>query len=151
MLNCGGIIGIVLQKEQRSALNAALQHQPLNPLPFNQMLLDNFIEILLIHIGIPGFFRVNDYNGAFVAAAEAAGAVDSYLAFAVDTQFFTAVFYIFAHLPGIKSLAAGGAVFAVVGAKEYVSGVIGHFDQVLGLDFKGCYNSRLLDRFLLII
>ena len=82
------------------------------------MLVNNFIEIFFVDEGIPDGFGVDDYDGAFGAAAHTAAAIDADLAFAVNAQFFTPVLYIFSHFTGIEALTAWAAVFSIIGAEK---------------------------------
>ena len=72
----------------------------------------DFIQIFFVHIGVPGFFRVNDHDRAFFAAVKAAGLIDAYLARTMYTQFLAALFHIGACSTGAKVLTTGPAIAA---------------------------------------
>src|SRR5262245_12560004 len=53
-----------------------LQHQPLDTAPFDEVGLEDLVEILGRPVGVPNAFRVDHHGGAELAAIEAAGGVD---------------------------------------------------------------------------
>ena len=80
----------------------------------------DFIQIFFVHVGIPGFFRVNHHDRAFFTSVETAGLIDTYLTRAMYAQFLAAFFHIGARLAGAKILATGSAVGALITADEYM-------------------------------
>lgn len=115
------------------------------------MLVDDFINIILVDKGVPGLVRVNHDNRAEVAAVQAACRVDTYLARTHQPKRLAAFFHIVAHCLRIVLGTALAAVFALVGAEEYVVFIMGH--TLLEIACKICdyarffwFNKRLTPR-----
>lgn len=96
-----------------------------NP-PMPQMLLDNFVDIVFIVVGVPDPFRINRHYRPLAAAVHATGVVDAALSRAVQMQFFNLLLGVIAHNLGAMVRATGAAVFALVGTEEYVVFVVAH-------------------------
>jgi len=90
------------------------------------MLLDNFINIRVIGIFVPGFVRIYHQNRSFLATIQAAGIVNPAPALPGDFQFFKFVFGIVPHRLRIKIGTTNRAVIPLIGAKEYVVLVVAH-------------------------
>src|SRR5574340_1670286 len=97
---------------------ASLQLQALDDTPLFEMDLEDLVEVGLVHVGIPDAFRIHDQQRTFVAAVEAAGAVDAALAFAVEIGELDLFLQVVADLLDASSAAAFGAVVALVGAEK---------------------------------
>lgn len=91
------------------------------------MLLDNFIQILAIKVAIPDGFRVDDHDRPLCTAIKTTRRVDAHPARAADSKLLAAFFHVISHGACIKTLAAGTAIRAQVGAKENVVIVIRHW------------------------
>src|SRR5262249_27528322 len=101
--------------------------QPLDHAPVAQVLVDDLVDVALVDIGVPDRVGVDDHAGALLAAVEAAGLVDSYLALAGEPELFHALLGVVAHLRAAARVAAGtiGVRVALVTAEENVLRVIG--------------------------
>src|SRR4051812_43308844 len=91
------------------------------------MLGDDFVDVFLVDIGIPGLARIHDEYRAFIAAVEASGAVDANLALATrQAELLDFFLGVFPDLGGFMIVAAAFAVLALIAAKEYMMRVIAH-------------------------
>jgi hypothetical protein len=99
-----------------------------------KMLLNDFVDVFLIHVCVPDIFRVNDNDRAFVATVEAACIVDAYsLALAVKSKRFNAAFCIIAH--GLRALvvAADCPIFTLIDTEKHMPLIVAHgIYQVVG-------------------
>ena len=84
------------------------------------MLFEDFVDVGLVHVGVPDPFGVDDEQRALVAAVHAAGAVDAAFAFAVQASLLDLFFQVVAHALAAGVAAALGAVVALVGAEKDV-------------------------------
>src|SRR3569832_1720472 len=103
--------------------------QALDDLSADDMLVDDFIDVFRIDIGVPGALRINDQHRAFFAAIQAAGLVDPHLALAVQIEFLDAPLRMLLRRLGAARSAAGPAVIAFVDAEKdvlLVKGLVGH-------------------------
>ncbi|OMP13991.1 hypothetical protein COLO4_00490 [Corchorus olitorius] len=105
--------------DQRQAARA-VDHQPFNGFAFDQMALDDFVDVFLVDEGVPDGLGVDHHDRTEFAAVEAAGLVDAHAAFTVDAEFLAALLGVFLHGLGAKVGAAARAVLAFVQAKENV-------------------------------
>src|SRR5512146_3120646 len=99
---------------------ASLQLQALDNTPLLEVDLEDFVDVGLVHIGIPDAVRVHDQQRALVAAVEAAGAVDAAFALAVEVGVLDLLLQVIAHLLPAGRTAALSAVVALVGAEKDV-------------------------------
>jgi hypothetical protein len=100
--------------------------QALNHPPVDQVLIDDFVNILLIDIAVPDVVGIDHYDRTFTAAIQTPGSIDTDFAGTGDTQFLAALFRVIAHCLGIEALTAGGTVGAQVNAEEDMISVVGH-------------------------
>ena len=56
-----------------------LDAQPFHDATVNQMLVNDFVQISMIHIGIPDCIRIDDDDRPFGAAIQATGIIDAHL------------------------------------------------------------------------
>jgi hypothetical protein len=103
-----------------------LDPQPLDHPAVKQMLLDDLLHILLIDIGIPDSFGIDDHYRSFFAAVKAAGGIDANPTGAGYTQVLAALFGIIAHGQRIEALTACAAVFAKIGAEKHMVAIVRH-------------------------
>src|SRR3569833_4187775 len=97
---------------------ASLQLQALDNTPLLEVDLEYFVDIGCVHLGIPDAFGVHDQQRALIAAVEAAGTVDTALAFAVEMNVLDLFLQVIAHLLAAGRAAAFGAVVTLVGAEK---------------------------------
>src|SRR5487761_2652604 len=64
-----------------------------------QMLLDDLVDVVLVDIGVPGFFRVHDDAGALLAAVQTTRLVDAHSAFAGEIELFHTLLGV---VPGLR-------------------------------------------------
>jgi hypothetical protein len=96
-----------------------LNFQPLHLVPIPQMLLDDLIEILFIHIGVPGALGIDDDDRTFLATIQASGGVDAdFILIVGDAELLDLVLDIIARLLRAVIAAASFAVFALIGTEE---------------------------------
>jgi hypothetical protein len=88
------------------------------------MLVNDFIDVFLIDIGVPDAFGINHQYRSFLATVQAAGLVDADLARAIQVKRLDAALGMF--LRGLRTAigAAWTPVFALVQAKKYMLLVI---------------------------
>ena len=96
----------------------------------NQVLIDDFVDIGMVHVLIPGLLGVDDQHGAVLAAVQAACGVDAYLIRATDTQFLATLFGVVAQFLGTTVITGLAPIIALVSAEEDVVLVVAH-DQKL--------------------
>jgi len=82
------------------------------------MLIDDFVDVFLIHIGVPDLFRINDHHGPLLAAIQATGLVDPDLSLAVLTGFLEPLFRIITELRRPTLRATPSTIFAKVLAEK---------------------------------
>lgn len=90
------------------------------------MLLEYFVDILLVDIGVPGPFRVYHQHRALLAAIQTAGSIDPGISRPGYPQRLTALFGVIAHFFSMKTLAAGAVAIALISTEKDVVFVIRH-------------------------
>jgi hypothetical protein len=70
-------------------------HQAIDDPAVYQVLLDDFVQVLVVHIGVPRALRVNHQYRPFFATVEATGLIDADLARAGQSQFLHARLQVF--------------------------------------------------------
>ncbi len=100
--------------------------QALDRAPVKKVFLNDFINVVTVHIGVPHLFRVDDKHRAFGTAVETTRIVDAYVSGLMDPQRLAALLGIITHSTGIEVLAATTAIFAPIGAEKYVVTIIRH-------------------------
>ena len=100
--------------------------QALNHIAFDQVFIDDFIDIVFIDVGIPRFFRVNDDDRSLVATIQATGVVDADFFLAAQLQRFNALLGVIAQFLRTEIVATFGAALTLVGAEKDVILVITH-------------------------
>lgn len=90
------------------------------------MLINDFIDVLLINEGVPGFIRVDHHNRPQITAIKTTGGVNPNPALARQTQLFNTLLGILPHLTGMMILATGPAILTLIGAKKDMMRVITH-------------------------
>jgi len=101
-------------------------HSPAMP----QMFFDNLINIFNISIGIPDALWIYGDYWTPVTAIHAPGSIDPHPALARQAKRLDPVFGIGPRFQGVRILAAGAAIFALVRAKKYVVAIISHIMDV---------------------
>lgn len=82
------------------------------------MLIDNFVDVLLVDVGVPHALGVNRNYGALFTAIHAAGVIDTTFARAGKLELFDFFFRIIAHRLRVFIRATSAAIVALVDAKE---------------------------------
>src|SRR5205085_3832421 len=103
-----------------------LDPQALDDAPVHQVLVDDLVDVLLVHARVPDFLRIHDHHRALVAAVQAAGLVDPDLALAVELELLDALLGVFLHRLGAVARAAVFGSLALVEAEEDVVFVEAH-------------------------
>ena len=103
-----------------------IKFQAFHDVAFDQMFIDDFIDIIFIDIGVPRFFRVNDDHRAFVTTIQATGIVDADFSLAAQLQRFNALFGIIAQFLRAEIVAAFGIALALIGAEKNMVLIITH-------------------------
>jgi hypothetical protein len=94
--------------------------QPVNDFSADQVAVDDFIDVMVVDVGVPRAFRIDHHDRAFFAAVEAAGLVDADLALAAQVQVLDAAFRMFLGVLCAFVKAARTSFFALIQAKKYV-------------------------------
>ena len=106
---------------------ATSDSEPLDHAPIFEMFLNDFVDVFLVHIGVPDVFRINDNDGTFIAAVKATCIVDAYsLALAIEPKRFDAAFCIVAHGLRAMVVTADRPVFALVDTEKYMPLIVAH-------------------------
>jgi hypothetical protein len=100
--------------------------QAFNDTSMDEVFLDDFVYVIIIHVGIPYPFRINGYHRPLAAAIHTSGGIDPDAALARQAKYLDPVFCVGTGRQGIEVLAAGTAIFTLVGAKKYVITIIRH-------------------------
>lgn len=103
-----------------------LNSQALNDITFDQMLIDDFINVVFIDIGIPCFIRVNDDNRPFIAAIKATCIIDTDFFLAAQFQGFNTLLGIVAQLLSAEIVTAFGTALTLIGAEKNMILIIAH-------------------------
>ena len=94
--------------------------QSLDDLATAQVTLDDLVEIFVVDVGVPDGLGVDDQDGSGLAAVEAAGTVDPYLACTMDAEVLAALLDVGARVGRTALVTALAAVFALVGTEEHM-------------------------------
>ena len=102
-----------------------IQHERLNTQTLDyasvdEMFIDDFIEIILVDIGVPDPFRIHDDSRPQFTTTETPGDIDTHATFAVDAEFLGAFFDIVAHRARIKIRATTLTGFTLIGTEKSV-------------------------------
>lgn len=107
----------------------ALDPQSLNDSSIFQVFLDDFVDVLFIHICVPDIFRVDHNDRSLIATVKTSSVVDAYsLTLAVEPQCFDTFLGVIAHSLGIVIITAQRSCLALVYTKKYMSLVVAHKD-----------------------
>jgi hypothetical protein len=91
------------------------------------MLLDDFIDIFLIHIRVPDIFRIHHDDGTLVATVKAPGIVDPYsFCLAVQPERLHTGFSIIPHGLGPMIITANGPWFPLIHTEKYMALIVAH-------------------------
>lgn len=102
----------------------ALDAQALHDLATDQVLVDDFINIFLVYIGVPDAFRVHHNYGPFLTAVKTTSLVNPDHALAVHIGLLETFLGIITQLRRTEFGAAPAAIFALVLAEKYVPLVV---------------------------
>lgn len=106
--------------------------QPLNRFSFEQMLVNNLINILLIHVGVPDIVRIDNDHRPLFTAVETSCRINSNRAFFSSyPQFFTTFFSVVTHFLRIKILATLTAVLPLISAEKHMMAIIRHYSILM--------------------
>jgi hypothetical protein len=104
----------------------SLELKALDYMPLDEVLVDNFIHVLAIDVGVPDRLGIHHHDRSFLAAIQTAGGIDAHPALPRDTERFAALLGVITHRLRIEALAAGAAILPEVGTEEDVMTVPGH-------------------------
>lgn len=107
-------------------LSVTLDLQALDNPAMQQVLLDDFVDIFPIHVGVPDTFRVDDDYRSFLTAVKTSCRVDTDAPLARKPQRLAALLGIVTHGLRIKALAACTAIRALVDTEKNVITIIVH-------------------------
>jgi hypothetical protein len=122
------------------SLSRASYFQSLDDAAVNQMLLNDFLDVFLINVAVPDFFRVNDDDRTLVAAIHATRLVDADPATAFELQLADAVLGVGLSRCGTQIVAAALAVATLVATEKYVVFVVTHAEVRLVVGCACCDN-----------
>jgi hypothetical protein len=91
-----------------------------------QVLLDDFVDIFPIHVGVPDAFRVDDDYRPFLAAVKTSCRVDPDTPLVRKSQCLAALLGIVTHGLRIKALSTCAAIRALVDTEKNVITIIVH-------------------------
>ena len=103
-----------------------LDLQALDNPAMQQVILDDFVDIFPVHIGVPDAFRVDDDYRAFITAVKTSCRVDPDTPLARKPQRLAALLRIVTHGLRIIALAACTAIRALVDTEKNVILIIVH-------------------------
>src|SRR5690349_18408782 len=103
-----------------------LDPQALDDAPVHEVLVDDLVDVVLVHVGVPDLLGIDDDDRPFLAAVEAARLVDADHALAVELELLDALLGVFLHRLGAMAGAAVLGRIALVEAKEDVVLVVAH-------------------------
>src|SRR3989304_5910988 len=106
--------------------------QALHHAPMLQMLADDFVQIALVHIGVPDAFRINHQHRPLIARPHAARRVDAHgVCFCGQPQGFLLVLDVIAHLLRTEIVAAILSGFALISAEENMLVKVTHKNNLM--------------------
>src|SRR5688500_15458659 len=114
----------------RVAATAMSDAQALDDAAAHEVLLDDLVDVLLVHVRVPGLLGVDHHHRSQLAAVEAAGLVDAHLALAGELELLDALLGVLLHRLGAVAGAAILGGLALVEAEEHVVLVVAH-DAIL--------------------
>ena len=82
------------------------------------MLVDDFLDVVLVHVGVPGLLGIAHHHRVLLAAVEAASLVDANLAGTAVFQFLEPALGVIAQLGCTAAVAALLALLALVQQKN---------------------------------
>ena len=85
-----------------------------------QMFADDFVDIFAVHIGVPGFFRINDQYRPELAAVQAASHVDAHAPGTRKSKRLDAALGVFAYFRRTVIVAARLAAITLIAAEKNV-------------------------------
>jgi len=98
------------------------------------MLINDEIHVFPAEIGVPGPFRIDDNDRAFLATAQAAGSTGPDPAGIKHTCLLESLPGVTSQFAGAVVLAAGAAIVALIGAEKGVSLIEAHRPRPLRID-----------------
>ena len=101
-----------------------LDFESIDHLPLLQMLLNDFVEILVIDVGVPGLFGVNHHHRPLLTTIQTTGVINAYLALTANAELFATLFYIIARRLRTTLLTRLPLAIAQVGTEKHMVLVI---------------------------
>jgi hypothetical protein len=92
----------------------------------DEMFLDDFLDVVVVDVGVPDSFGVHDENRSFITAVHAASLIDAHFPFALEFERGYAILGVGLCSGGAKRIAAAFSFFPLVAAKENVMRVMTH-------------------------
>ena len=100
--------------------------QPLDGLAADHVTVDDLVDVLAVHVGVPDGLGIDDQHGSFLATVETAGLVDAHLSLAVEAERLDPALGVLLHLDGVGVRTASFRRLALVAAEEHVAVVVAH-------------------------
>ena len=100
--------------------------KPLDHAALNEVLIDDFVDIGMIDVLVPGLFRIDDQHGPILAAVQAACRVDTDLSWPANPQLLAALLGVVAQFLGAAVITGLAPIIALVGAEKDVVLVVAH-------------------------
>ena len=89
------------------------------------MRIDDVVNVVLIDIGVPDTFRLDDQHRTFFAAIQTAGLINTYFTVAIHVQCFEAFLCVFLNAGRAAIMTARPSVLTLVEADEHMILVVG--------------------------
>jgi hypothetical protein len=112
-------------------LNPILYFQTLDNPPVHEVFLNDFLNVLLVDIGVPHCFRIDDEHRASVATIKATGLIDPHLAFPFEFELANTIFGVGLQLAGAQRVATGFTRCPLIAAEKHVMLEITHAQDSL--------------------
>src|SRR4029078_5749733 len=91
------------------------------------MLLDDLVDIVLVHVGVPDLLGIDHDHRSLLATIQATRLIDAHLALAGELEGLDLRFCIVEHRLCIVVPTTGVAVFALIEAEKYMMLVKSHY------------------------
>jgi hypothetical protein len=92
--------------------------QAFNDATIEQVLLNDFLDILFVDVVIPNLFRVNNNHRPVIATIHATGLVDAHLALAFKFQLGNSIFRVGLRFGGAQAVATAFTLASLIAAEE---------------------------------
>ena len=90
------------------------------------MFRNDFVDIVLVDVGVPDVVRIDDHHRAFGTTVHATRQINAHPAFAAQVQLLDAILGVAANTLRVMLVAALASVVALIDTEKYVMLVITH-------------------------